>query len=537
MPLDMKQAASNMIDGGASDDEIKGVLGHLKQYAGQLIDEGKSDQEVESLVGKSKWKNVEMFKAAPASQPVEQPQTVAPKGGRSEAMLRNPPTSSSGEVLGKVGAFAKKAAIPTALGAAGGALGTLAGPGLGTAIGAGLGGGAGEFINQKLGITEPSLTDIAVSAVAPSALRGAGKALSAAKPLLKNIPGVSAVLKQPVVEEMKNLPAKFLPAESSKSLFAELADLPNAQVKFPRAIAVADELANKEAGLIPGLQSEAIKRGERGAAEKLSSAKPETQQFVSTPGKGVTGMTTQAAKQDVGVSFEVGQDHVRRLGQRIRQAESGITQEDAGSLKRLRSAFIEDMDAATTHLPKLQKANAAFKSEMAVQDLQSMMEGSIKSVAGKSNIYDFNAKQVIDKLNKITSKTNKKDYDKLFTEGIGEKNLKELRTTLDKINDIGPISFSVGSGGGRGGSIVMQTIPAAAGGTIGAAIGGVPGAAVGSITGAMLPGLIAEGLTKPGPRAFILKSFQSSGGKISNPSLFANALGSLLARIPTLVEE
>ena len=51
MPLDMKQAASNMIDGGASDDEIKGVLGHLKQYAGQLIDEGKSDQEVESLVG------------------------------------------------------------------------------------------------------------------------------------------------------------------------------------------------------------------------------------------------------------------------------------------------------------------------------------------------------------------------------------------------------------------------------------------------------------------------------------------------------
>ena len=206
--------------------------------------------------------------------PSELDQLNAPQGGRSEAMLRNPPTSSPGKVLRNVGEFAKKSAIPTALGVAGGALGTLAGPGYGTAIGAGIGGGVGEFINQKLGITEPSLTDIGISAIAPSALRGAGQALKAAKPLTKTIPGVSAVLKQPVVQQMKELPAKFLPAQSSKELFEELASQPESLVKFPKTVAMMEDLAKREERLIPGLQSEAIKRGERGGAEKLTTARP-----------------------------------------------------------------------------------------------------------------------------------------------------------------------------------------------------------------------------------------------------------------------
>jgi hypothetical protein len=432
--------------------------------------------------------------------------------------------------------FVKQSAIPTATGMAGGAAGTLlGGPGLGTAVGAGIGGAAGEGINQYFGITEPSATDIAISAVAPSALRGAGRALSAAKPLLKQIPGVSAVLKQPIVRQIKELPSKFLPSTSSKDLYSELANLPEATVRFPKTIAMMEDMAKREERLIPGFQSEAIKRGERGGVEKLSSAKP----AIIDPVREAQGYTaksvTRNAVPDTGVSFEIGQDHVRRLGQRIRQAESGITQEDAGSLRRLRGTFLEDMDAATAHLPKFQQANAAFKSEMAVEELQSMIEGSIKSVAGKNDIYDFNANIALDRLNKITSKTNTKDYDKLFADGLGEKNLAQLRDTLNKINDIGPITFSLGAGGGRAGSLVMQGMAAGAGGFVGSAIAGRPGAAIGAFTGSQLPGLMAEGIAKPGVREFILRSLQSSKGKITNPSLFANALGSLLARSPTLM--
>src|SRR3990167_7387498 len=199
-----------------------------------------------------------------------------PQGGRSEAMLRNPPTSSTGEVMSKVGEFAKKSALPTAGGLIGGAAGTLAGPGWGNVIGAGLGGAAGEALNQYFGITEPSATDIAISAVAPVGFRGAAQAAKSAKPLLKAVPGVSDVLKQPVVQQMKELPAKFLPAQSSRELYAELASQPEAMVKFPKTIAMMENMAQREERLIPGLQSEAIKRGERGGAEKLTTARPET---------------------------------------------------------------------------------------------------------------------------------------------------------------------------------------------------------------------------------------------------------------------
>lgn len=508
MPLDFKQAASNMIDSGATDDDIKGVLGNLKKYGGDLMDQGKSDAEIESLVGKTKWKDAELFKVpAPAAHPLAPPR-------------------DAGSEWRAVGNFAKKAAIPTILGGIGGLAGTaLGGPGVGTAAGAGGGGALGEGINQALGITEPSVADIAISAVAPSALRGAGQVGKAIiKPAARLVPGVSAVLKQPIVQEARNLPQKFLPKQSSKSLYGEVAGLEDTNVLFPKTIALQNEMEAAEATLMPGLQSAVIKRGERGGAEALSSGR--TAKLIKEPGKGYTGAMSEAIP-DAGVPFKVGQDHVRRLGAQIRSAESGITQENAGALKKLRASFMEEMDTATEHIPKLKAANATFKTEQAVDEMTSIFEGAFKKVAGKRNIDDFNAKQVLDKFNKITNSKNPNDYDKLFTDGLGHKNLTEIKTFLEKVNEIGPIKFG---GIGGPGSLVMAGMGAGLGSMLGPA-----GAVAGAVGAGAMPKLIADGITRsPATRNFILKSLQSGKGKISDPSLFANVLGSLLARTPEL---
>lgn len=440
---------------------------------------------------------------------------------------------AASSVASGVGQFLKEAAIPTATAAGGAALGSLLGPG-GTVGGGVIGGGLGEGINQALGITEPSAGNIALSAggalLGPGVQKGAQLAKRGALAAAKVIPGVSGVLKQPVVQSIRRLPSKFLPETGSKQLFGELEGLAETNVKFPKTIALMDELAAQEERIIPGLQSEAIKRSERGGASKLSSGQPE----VIDPVRQAQGFPSvvRRAIPDAGVPFEVGQDNVRRLGQRIRQAEAGVTQEDAGSLKRLRGAFMDDMDAATVHLPKLKQANAAFKSEMAVDELTSMIEKGLREVGGKSDIQDFSATTVINKLRLITNPKNPNDYDKLFTKGLGKENLTKLRETLDKINDMGPVSFSFGSGGGRAGSLVMQSIPAAAGGTIGALVGGAPGAAIGALGGAMLPGMIAEGLTKRPAQAFILRAFRDAA-RSKRPidvNVFGQVLGSLTSR-------
>lgn len=56
MPLNLRQAASTLIDAGYTDDEIRGVLDTIKQEASTLIDEGLTDEQIEKRLGASKFK-------------------------------------------------------------------------------------------------------------------------------------------------------------------------------------------------------------------------------------------------------------------------------------------------------------------------------------------------------------------------------------------------------------------------------------------------------------------------------------------------
>lgn len=71
MSLDFKQAASTMIDLGASDDDIRATIGALKQEALSLMDKGASDAEIERAISQSLWKtpsgkNAPLFQPSPS---------------------------------------------------------------------------------------------------------------------------------------------------------------------------------------------------------------------------------------------------------------------------------------------------------------------------------------------------------------------------------------------------------------------------------------------------------------------------------------
>ena len=87
--------------------------------------------------------------------------------------------------------FVKPAALPTALSYAGAALGGGVGTPFGLTVPGAVAGGAvgsmaGEGLNQALGITEPSLSQIGLAGAVPAAIGGIGTGFRAARPFLSS---------------------------------------------------------------------------------------------------------------------------------------------------------------------------------------------------------------------------------------------------------------------------------------------------------------------------------------------------------------
>ena len=213
---------------------------------------------------------------------------------------------------------------------------------------------------------------------------------------------------------------------------------------MPRTITRAAELGLEEEVILPGFQSGPIKRATAGAQRKLSTAKPE--QVIKSPILGARGeslKTVIPAQPDQGIPFETAQANFRRLGARIRQAERGITMEDAGGLRTFRGAMMEDMEQAGEAFPMLKQANARFKREAAIEDLTELLQP--RSVEGRDLI---NPDAVLNSFRKLLRK------DPLFSSGLGgdakivEAVLKEAAQTTNKAGRVGIAIASSGIGGG-----------------------------------------------------------------------------------------
>ena len=255
---------------------------------------------------------------------------------------------------------AKGIPIPMAGAAAGGALGSLGGP-AGTLIGTMGGGGLAEWLQQKMGVTEPSKLDIAVTTLAP----GVGKALKPAWQLAKQT-AVSTLASRPLVAEAaESLLKKWLnPATKAADLYAT-AEATKKVIPAATTARAVDDLMSKEVGRMPLAQQ----------TEILDILGP-IKDFV-TVGRGrgfqmIRSQTVADAMADV-----------RRLGLEAKRAFKADNSDLGNSLNKVRSALLDDLEKAG--VPEVKAASRAYRKEMALEDLGRMMG---KSEAG-TKIRDF----------------------------------------------------------------------------------------------------------------------------------------------------
>jgi len=505
--------------------EMASILNGGSYGGGGTLDEAKRDQDI---WGKNKAKMDTAVKLG--ITPSELDQLNAPLDDQTEAAIeaagRTPgQTPTQSKSFGdQAGQFVKESIGPAA-GAYGGAkagaaLGTMVSPGLGTAIG-GIGGGilggmGGEFLTQKAGIkpesTEDILTTGATEAAFPIAGRAAKASYGLAKKVLRHVPGMPIALKQPAITRMRSLPGKFGPETPSSQLYDELEASGDVFIPVRHSRDTLVKLSKKQPGLDPSLRDTKIMRD----AKAVDTVYPITGKRFSE-----TRNVLRELNEDIGAAKAKGGTRLHNLTQR-------------------RQALLDDMEAAAENMPLLKQANKNFKQESAVNELKSMVAGTLKtiegapSVKGKRSPVDFDARGMLDQFRKITNPRNPLDYDQLFVEGLGRKNITEITEALEKLSDIGKVRMGLSGGG----SLVAQgAIAGAVGAAGGALVGDEGGALTGGLLGAASPAILSRVLLNRSARAFLLRTLKESKGTVTNPDALMAALGAIVQRTPTLLGE
>jgi hypothetical protein len=335
--------------------------------------------------------------------------------------------------LGQAGDFVKKAALPT-IGTIGGTmLGALAAPFTGPAapampiVGGSMGSAGGEWLNQKLGITEPSTAGLVGAAAAPGIGAGAmGLGRLGMGTVAKVFGG------RPVVGDAAGKVAEKMlrPAVSSEARLGELAAAKAAGAKVPTggALNTARDVLDNEIGNLPEPQKEAIEK--------------------------IVGQQAQFLFSNNGRLMGVGNVHAgsRRLGKMIGDAHRSGDSDVGDALSRVRNALIADADNAG--IPALKQFNASWKREAAIEDLQGIMMNA-------NPLAQFQKKMANDGLFRDAFKTD------------GPR----IEALLKKLSTVTP-------SGGAG--VVGRTVSGAVGGAVGGPAGAVAGAIAPDITAAAL---------------------------------------------------
>lgn len=423
----------------------------------------------------------------------ETPEFLATKGAEAE----------SGRA--SFGKFALRAAPSLALGA--GLLAGAAKLGLGpmaTVATEALAGGAGEAAGQAITGEEIDPAAIAVGAAFPGAVRGAQAGTRGLFQFLtRRAPGAETIVREQALKRVEALPPSLRPSVSSDDLYKALRNAPEVKIKMSNTISEAETLGMAEEDILPGLQSAAIKRATKGAKKKFSTATEE--QVIESPILGPSGERIQKmipAKPDEGIDFAVAQANLKRLGKRIRDAESGKTLEDAGALRQFRGAVMRDMEQAGDKFPLLKAANEAFKKEAAADEFGEMIALAKKS-QGEFDV--INVDTLRDRFNRAVTR------DRLFREGLGEENtkkinefLKTLETQASKAGKVGTVVLFGGLGAATASSLGLEGA--------GATIAGVSTAFFG-------PEAVETILLSDWGRRNFLRLMQEGKGRISRPAI------------------
>ncbi len=387
----------------------------------------------------------------------QQPTTEAP--GEIDAKIggvqtgSTQPSAASGvvdAVLGNsyvqgAGNMAKKSALPIAGGIAGAGIGTALGGPVGTVIGESIGSGIGEATNQLMGVTEPSISEIALSMAAGPATRGVLLGLRKGLGTAINAFGGRQEVSDIATDVAKKM---FGPKVPSEELLALTSNLQGHIPTYRTGKVVADILAQETGKPSP-------------VSKSIVEALKDYDGYYKTTGLNTTAHDVQQMIVDIqdlrtasSLAFKAGN---HRLGVALNTVRGGLLD-----------------DATASKVPELAQFGNAYRREMSLDKLSGILASPKPLTA----------------FDKAVGKSAK---DRLFATDFSPSEQGEIRTLIEKIMTVAPSGFS---------GVAGRTITGIAGASIPADPMTKTIMAVG---GFMLPDLMARAISTKAGRGVVEK--------------------------------
>lgn len=394
------------------------------------------------------------------------------RASQEQALKQNPVTATD------VARAMKPAVLPT-LGQVGGTLaGMTTGPLAPAAVPVleSAGGMLGEVANQALGITPPSMTQIGIQGVLPPAARGASLA---AKVLPSSTRGATLLNEIAPVEAKAQL-AKIGAREpqTAEALFKQ-AEAQGSKIPTLKTQATIDtEVKNR---LVGGSASDQYKK---------------TRDFLST-------LRSSLKRRQGALTPTQYQRELRDLGTMIESAGSDVERGALSAVKR----SMEDALGAAPEGSTLAQARKVSLKENVLKDIDSFTFKAEKTRQGKGDLSQFNAAEVLRKIEKDES------FSRRFKKAFTPAEQREITKIYKKLNEFPPLP-SDQSALGKLGSDIFQ---GARLGAVSTMVGASPTVA----TAAGLAGTLARPAMETS-RVFRLAMSTEEGRKVLLKELTAN---------------
>jgi hypothetical protein len=297
-------------------------------------------------------------------------------------------------------------------GALGGAVGGPPGAAVGGVLGEAAGSYAGRRANVALGLEEPGMAgDIAAVAAGP-VLTGAGKLLKGAA---RWIPGVGFGAMEEGMERARQFSKRLIGDLPSDVLYTPVAQQ-NPMVQLHEVGKVAEDMLEAQMKLAPEARSAPIVNAAQGWLDMATRPK--------------------------GIDFQTAW-----LGQKqLRQHIAGVGGLDEGARKMLDAAIMRDFE----HIPgplasQLKRANKAYRTERAVDDLNVIINSGITEATQASGLPRLNAGSMLKKFDAKVA-----DKNDIFGESFSVAERDEIRALVKDLARIPLPTYVAGQAYGSG---------------------------------------------------------------------------------------
>lgn len=400
--------------------------------------------------------------------------------------------------LGPAGRMAGQAALPTIGAMVGRALPIPGRPFTGEA----LGGMAGEGINQLVGITEPSMTGVAIQGAAPFMGRAVGAGVRAVAP---HLPGAQVARHEAGARTLEALPGRLGPAVPSAQL-AEVVQQFNPRIPTANMQRAAAAIVSAEEALPPGARNDRAIEIAKGLDEYLTQHPRLGFQDFRDVLQRYGAMTGEAKRKGETLTSETASKLYRAAQQDLDDA-LGRMQVRAGPGGTQVVGEAESSQAAKA----LRAFNAAYRKERAAEELGEVMldKGVIRT--RDDGLREIHPRRFFEALRR----------DDFLAGSFTPAELDAIKATVKKLEGIPVLPPQAGQQYGSGRILGNTGLGFMVGKGIEAAMG-IDASYAAAITAAA-PAILGRALSTPQGRAYMTRLLQRS------PSLDHNAIATLAA--------